>query len=157
MITHTAAFIVDGERILLGRHQRGVGKGKFNGFGGKIEAGESVEAGMIREVQEECNLTPIKFKAMADLHFRLPVGGQIMDWTARIYVVSDWTGDLRPSEEMIPKWFDQSQIPFDQMWDDDYMWLPHVLHGDKLEAWFSFDDSGKVTDYNISKWEPDNE
>lgn len=153
MITHTLAFMVEGDRILLGQHQRGLAVGKWNGFGGKIEAGESIEAAMIRETREECGLVPTEFKEMAELHFKMPIDNQIVDWTARVYVVTAWTGQLRPSEEMIPQWFSQPEIPLDQMWEDDYLWLPHVLHGDKLFCKFRFDAGGKVLDHKISKWE----
>eukprot|EP00056_Hartaetosiga_gracilis_P017259 m.6783 g.6783 ORF g.6783 m.6783 type:complete len:151 (-) comp5533_c0_seq1:454-906(-) len=42
----------DRKRILLGMKKRGFGKGKFNGFGGKLEKGETVEEAAVRELQE---------------------------------------------------------------------------------------------------------
>merc|ERR1712203_136690 len=45
-----------GGRILLGMKKRGFGQGKWNGFGGKVEAEESILQGAIREVKEECGL-----------------------------------------------------------------------------------------------------
>ena len=42
--------------ILLGMKKRGFGTGKWNGFGGKIENGESAEQGAIRELEEESSL-----------------------------------------------------------------------------------------------------
>ena len=44
-------------RILLGRKRRGMGYGKWNGFGGKIEAGETMRECAARELFEECGLT----------------------------------------------------------------------------------------------------
>lgn len=39
--------------------KRGFGKGKFNGFGGKVEKnGETIYQAAIRETQEEGNITP---------------------------------------------------------------------------------------------------
>jgi len=40
-------------RILLGMKKRGFGQGRWNGFGGKVEKGESVAEGAARELLEE--------------------------------------------------------------------------------------------------------
>jgi 8-oxo-dGTP pyrophosphatase MutT (NUDIX family) len=40
-------------RLLLGMKKRGFGAGKWNGFGGKIEVGETPRAAAIREMKEE--------------------------------------------------------------------------------------------------------
>jgi 8-oxo-dGTP pyrophosphatase MutT (NUDIX family) len=39
--------------ILLGLKKRGFGAGKWNGFGGKVEPGESIVQGARRELLEE--------------------------------------------------------------------------------------------------------
>lgn len=46
----TLAFIRDLERgeLLLGLKKRGFGEGNWNGFGGKVELGETIEEGAIR-------------------------------------------------------------------------------------------------------------
>jgi 8-oxo-dGTP pyrophosphatase MutT (NUDIX family) len=35
--------------------KRGFGEGRWNGVGGKVEPGESIEAALIREAKEEVN------------------------------------------------------------------------------------------------------
>lgn len=50
-------FPVDAQgRVLLGRKKRGFGAGKWNGFGGKIEAGETIRQCAVRELREEAGL-----------------------------------------------------------------------------------------------------
>ena len=50
----TLCFPVDGKgRILLGRKKRGFGFSKWNGFGGKIEPGETPQQALMREIKEE--------------------------------------------------------------------------------------------------------
>jgi 8-oxo-dGTP pyrophosphatase MutT (NUDIX family) len=44
-------------RILLGRKKRGFGAGKANGFGGKVEVGETIKEAAVREMQEESGVT----------------------------------------------------------------------------------------------------
>ena len=49
----TLVFPIDEHnRILLGRKKRGFGADKYNGFGGKLEAGESFRDCAIRELFE---------------------------------------------------------------------------------------------------------
>ena len=46
-------FIVKDGRVLLIRKKRGLGAGKINGPGGRLEPGETTLAAAIRETQEE--------------------------------------------------------------------------------------------------------
>lgn len=68
-------YPLDGQgRILLGRKRRGMGFGKWNGFGGKLEPGETMRQCAVRELQEECGLTaaPEALELVADLYFDQP-------------------------------------------------------------------------------------
>ncbi|CEI89301.1 hypothetical protein RMCBS344292_03666 [Rhizopus microsporus] len=38
------------QKVLLGMKKRGFGANKFNGFGGKVELGETIEEGARREL-----------------------------------------------------------------------------------------------------------
>ena len=50
-------FVFDsGSRVLLGLKRRGFGAGKYNGFGGKLEQGETMRACAARELEEESGL-----------------------------------------------------------------------------------------------------
>lgn len=44
----TLVFIRTSDCILLGLKKRGFGKGKWNGFGGKVEPGETITQGAMR-------------------------------------------------------------------------------------------------------------
>ncbi|XP_011627048.1 7,8-dihydro-8-oxoguanine triphosphatase isoform X2 [Amborella trichopoda] len=46
----TLAIVNTGGRVLLGLKKRGFGEGYFNGFGGKLEEGESIDEAAAREV-----------------------------------------------------------------------------------------------------------
>ena len=45
---YTLLFVRKDDEILLGMKKRGFGTGKWNGFGGKIEAGETIEQAAVR-------------------------------------------------------------------------------------------------------------
>lgn len=48
----TLVFVRQGQQLLLGYKKRGFGAGRFNGFGGKVEAGETPRQGAARELLE---------------------------------------------------------------------------------------------------------
>ena len=66
----TLLFVVVGERVLLIRKKRGLGAGKINGPGGRLEPGETPLACAIREVQEELLITPRNVRARGELRFQ---------------------------------------------------------------------------------------
>lgn len=119
-----------GKEILLGMKKRGFGAGKWNGFGGKVEGLESMEACAIREMKEESGLSIENIERVGYLCFKMLETSKIM----RVHVFQSWTfsGDLLESDEMRPQWFRESQIPFSSMWPDDAHWLPRLLQGEKF-------------------------
>ena len=44
----TLIFVRNGSEVLLGLKKRGFGVGKWNGFGGKVEPGETISQGAKR-------------------------------------------------------------------------------------------------------------
>ena len=63
----TLCMIYQHPKILLGMKKRGFGKGRWNGFGGKLNDGESIEEATIREVRGE---TGIKINKILDKSLR---------------------------------------------------------------------------------------
>ncbi len=55
-------IINDGDRVLLGEKKRGFGAGYFNGFGGKVEPGETIREAAQREVSKASILGRTPFK-----------------------------------------------------------------------------------------------
>jgi 8-oxo-dGTP diphosphatase len=142
MIEATLCFIVDGSpptRILLGRKKRGFGQGKVNGFGGKVQPGETPVDTVIREVHEESGLvvSPDTLRSAGTVTFYFPTHPHY-DHHVHVFVATSWEGFVRDSAEMAPDWFPVDAIPYKQMWDDDAYWLPLVLAGKRIRAEFSF-------------------
>lgn len=121
----TLLFLRSEGRILLAMKKRRFGVGKWNGVGGKVEAGETYEQAAIRECQEEIGVTPKKIALRGELHFfDLPD----VEHYCHIYVAYEWEGEPVETEEMRPKWFNEQDIPYDQMWPDDILWMPKFLN-----------------------------
>lgn len=49
----TLVLVVEPRRVLLGMKKRGFGAGKWNGFGGKVQTGETIEQGARRYTYKE--------------------------------------------------------------------------------------------------------
>lgn len=138
--------------------KRGFGEGKWNGSGGKVGnkeefKDETVEEGAIREVKEEIGIAVKKLEQVADIFFRFPHNP---DWDqhCHIFLIHEWEGELSESEEMRPQWFSIDSLPFEKMWNDDPIWLPRVLKGERLAAYFDFNENNEVINQKISKRRP---
>ena len=129
-------FVVKDGRVLLIRKKRGLGAGKINGPGGKIEPGETALEAAIRETQEEIGVTPRAVEERGVLHFQFTDGYSLH---CTVFVATDFDGEPIETIEATPFWFAFDAIPFDEMWEDDRHWLPQVLAGKRFVAWFEFD------------------
>ena len=65
----TLVLLREANRVLLGMKKRGFGVGKWNGFGGKLEQGETVLEAAAREVREECGFTVNTSDLGRDLYY----------------------------------------------------------------------------------------
>lgn len=127
------------QQVLLGLKKTGFGVGKYSGFGGKIEAGETAAAAAIRELNEEAFLVVTKEALIraGELTYFFPANPEL-NLKITIFVASRWSGEPQESAEMKPKWFDYDNIPYNQMWADSIYWLPHILKGHSLIATFIY-------------------
>ena len=138
-------------QILLAKKKRGFGEGKYNGVGGKLEDGETPEEAMIRETEEEIMITPTKYEKMGVIEFLEYVKGERANVKFHLYVATEWIGIPKESEEMIPKWFSLDNLPYNEMFPDDKYWLPYILEGKKINAFFDFDEEWNLLSYHIKE------
>lgn len=133
----TLVLVRQGDNVLLGMKKKGFGSGRWNGFGGKVETGETIEQAAIREVQEECMVTVNALEKRGILEF---------SWESKpdevlqvhIFCVTDFSGTPAETEEMKPQWYKVNEIPFAEMWPDDQYWFPIFLDGKKFAGKFLF-------------------
>lgn len=148
-IRRTLLFLVKDDQILLAMKKRGFGAGKWNGVGGKIEAGESIHDALVRECQEEIGVTPTNWKPVAELDFVQDSTTDPWHMYVHAFISHEWEGEPTESEEMAPKWFTLDAIPYVDMWDDDQYWLPRVLKGELVTGNFIFDENDRMTSHDI--------
>lgn len=135
VIRATLMFIVKDEQVLLIDKLTGIGKGKVNGPGGKIDEGETAVQAVIRECQEELNITPVKPVKMGELCFAMT---DIPDIHCHVFMANEYKGEPVPTKEANPLWKEISDIPYDRMWEDDQYWLPEMLEGEEFFGKFDF-------------------
>lgn len=129
-------FIIRNNHILLIRKKRGLGAGKINGPGGRIEPGETAAAAAIRETEEEIGVTPIAPQQIGELYFDFRDGYKLH---VAVFRAVDCRGTLRETDEAVPYWVALDEIPYHDMWQDDPHWLPLLIASEPFRGYFVFD------------------
>lgn len=144
----TLLMVVRDGRVLLGEKKRGFGAGFFNGFGGKVERGETVFEGALRELKEEAGIDATDATKRGKVTFVYDDQPRAME--VHIYHASQYTGEPMETEEMRPRWFNLDEgLPFGNMWPDDEHWYPLFLEGKKFEGTFWFTDTTTIVRHEL--------
>ena len=119
-------------------------KGKWNGLGGKFEAGETPEECVYREVLEESGLSIQNPKLCGLLMFPKFKGN---DWYVFVFIASDFTGELIDSPEGELKWIPDKEIYSLNLWKSDHIFLPWIQDGKFFSAKFEYKED-EMQDYS---------
>jgi len=149
--TLSLLFLKRDESILLAMKKRGFGKGRWNGVGGKVEDGETIEAAMIRETQEEIGVTPTAYRQVGDIRFDEFFKNEPTLMHVHVFIATEWTGEPTETEEMAPQWFAIDDIPYAQMWSDDIYWLPQILDGKNITADFKLNEHDVILSHDVKE------
>jgi len=77
-----------------------------------------------------------------------------LDHDVCVFLTTVWRGDPEESEEMKPCWVAVDRIPFNQMWQDDILWLPRILAGDRVRGHFTFQNDGEtLAAWKVEAWD----
>ena len=145
---YTLCFIVDPTRILLAMKKRGFGVGKWNGYGGKVTDGETIEAAAEREIMEEGGIRVKDLSKIGVNTFEFTGNPVLLE--VHVFKSTSFEGEPIETEEMKPQWFSLDAIPYKEMWKDDPFWLPIFLSGKIFEGKFLFDETGdKVLKHEV--------
>ena len=133
----TLLFILQDDQILMIHKKSGLGAGKMNGPGGRMEPGETPREAAIREVQEEICVTPTEVAPIGELRFQFMHGYSIHGY---VFTATGYHGTPQETPEAIPLWIAQDAIPYEKMWADDRLWMPWLLAGQPFDGRFLFDE-----------------
>lgn len=151
MVRHLTLMLLkrDG-KLLLGVKKRGFGLGKINGAGGKVEPGETYREAAIRESFEEVGIKVKTCEKVGQVIFReLYFKGEPETDVMHVFLSEDFEGEPVETEEIKPEWYPINNLPYDKMWGDDEHWMPEVLRGNKIDAYFHFNENNTFTDFRV--------
>ena len=150
MILATLCYVKrDGHTLMIHRNKRpnDIHEGKWNGLGGKFEAGESPEDCVIREVREESGLnihTPHLHGLLTFTNFK----GN--DWYVFVYTAKDFDGELlHDVPEGKLEWVRDEEVLHLPLWDSDSVFLPWLSQGRFFSGKFQYNGDAFV-DHEVS-------
>lgn len=146
--TLTLCIIQQNDQVLLGMKKRGFGAGRWNGFGGKVEAGETIQDAALREVREEVGIIPRDLRSRGILNFHFKNDPVILE--VHLFSANVFDSEPTESDEMRPQWFTHNAIPYDSMWPDDRFWLPQFLAGKNIRGEFYFKDTDTLLSHSVT-------
>ena len=111
-----AALIVQSQKILLGQRSptRAFYPNVWDVFGGHVEPGEHQDQTLVRELQEELDITPTKWNFLETIVASIPKGHGVeaYDLHLYLYLVTAWTGtpvNQQYHEHASIQWFTLAQ------------------------------------------------
>jgi 8-oxo-dGTP diphosphatase len=143
----TLVFVIRDGRVLLIDKKTGLGKGKVNAPGGKVDPGETPRQCAVRELEEELAITVSDLCYCGQHRFQFVDGYSIHVW---VYRTAEFVGKPTESREARPFWVPLDEIPFEKMWEDDGIWIPMMLRGEKFLSRWLFDGDAML-DYELKK------
>lgn len=135
-------LVRDNNDLLLIHKKTGLGAGKINAPGGRIEPDETPRFAAIRETEEETGIIPINPEQRAELSFIFTNGYSIH---GTVFLATEYSGTMIETPEALPFWRSIEDLPFERMWEDDTLWLPKVLNGAYVQGFFIFDEDSMLS------------
>ena len=145
----TLCVIHQHPKVLLAMKKRGFGQGRWNGLGGKLQDGETIEQAAKREAFEEAGIKLGELQKMGVIEFSWKTKSDILQ--VHIFKAESFLGIPTETEEMKPAWFDTNQIPYSAMWQDDVYWMPLFLENKKFFGKFVFDDQDNILEKELNE------
>ena len=139
MILATLCYIKhDGCTLMVHRNKKAndIHEGKWNGLGGKFEAGETPEECVIREVYEESGLSIHNPKLRGMLIFPNFKGN---DWYVFVFTATEFGGELIDSPEGNLEWIPDEKVLELTLWESDQIFMPWIRENKLFSAKFEYD------------------
>lgn len=120
--------------------------GKWNGLGGKFEAGESPEECAIREMHEESGLLVTNPRLHGVITFPAFAGDD--DWYTFLFTATEFSGELIDSPEGVLEWIDTDKVLDLNLWPGDKIFIPWLDQNAFFSAKFVYVDN-ELENYEV--------
>lgn len=110
-------------------------EGKWNGLGGKFEAGETPEECVIREVFDESGLSIRNPKMCGLLMFPK---FKRNDWYVFVFTANEFIGELIGSPEGRLEWISDEVLLDLSLWESGHIFMPWIRAGKFFAAKFEY-------------------
>jgi len=147
MILATLCYVQqDGCTLMVYRNKKAndIHEGKWNGLGGKFEAGETPEECVIREIYEESGLSIRDPKLCGLLTFPKFKGN---DWYVFVFTANEFNGKLIDSPEGKLEWIPDEKIL--DLWESDHIFIPWIREGKFFSAKFVYE-GDEMREYEVT-------
>jgi 8-oxo-dGTP diphosphatase len=138
----------DGRTLMLHRIKKAndMHAGKWNGLGGKLEAGETPEECAIREIREESGLLVVDPILRGVIAF--PQFSRGEDWYTYIFVAEQFTGEVIDSNEGVLAWVENDKLLDLNLWPGDRIFIRWLDQPRFFSAKFVYQ-QGELTKYEV--------
>lgn len=140
MILATLCYVKQNGRTLMvfrDKKPNDIHEGKWNGLGGKFEAGETPEECVRREVREEAGLIIQNPRLHGLLMFPKFKGN---DWYVFVFTATEFSGELSESSpEGRLEWIEDEEFAGLNLWESDRIFLPWLKEKKFFSARFEYE------------------
>ena len=149
----TLCYIQNGNKTLMlhrVKKENDIHEGKWNGLGGKFEAGESPEDCVIREIKEETGLDIVNPTFKGILTF--PFFNKGEDYYVFLFTANEFSGELIDDcPEGNLEWKETSKLLELNLWDGDKYFIP-LLNKEGVFSMKLTYENGLVVDKEIIEY-----
>ncbi len=156
LLEMVVGYLVKDSEVLLGVRTRvsdGLGHLIVSGIGGRLEEGESAEDALVREVLEEIEVQVTDYQKVGHVVCLSP---HHPSWNLRVtyYLVTDFEGEPKKTEDIDPNWYPKDALPLRDMWPDNRITVPLVVSGKHIAGSFLYGADGQIVEHDLRELAP---
>ncbi|HET7641385.1 MAG TPA: NUDIX domain-containing protein [Ktedonobacteraceae bacterium] len=141
-------YLIRGNEVLLGirtRVSNDLGHHVIAGIGGGVEAGETLEEALKREIHEEIEVDITEYQKVGRV---VNLSPHRPAWNMRvmIYLVAAFEGEPKKTVDIDPRWYLKAELPLPEMWSDNQITAPLALAGKRIAGSFLYSANGQIAE-----------
>jgi len=143
IIRGTIVIVKKDDTILLMHNKRGINRDKWTGLGGSLHPGNDLQTSAQRYVELQSSLKVESLEKLGKIEVKFAGVQELAQYN--IFVTESFSGNLRQRGERYRlDWHPLESIPYKEMWPDVVYWLPHILSGKKIRAYFIYENENII-------------